>query len=69
MAARVSMARYAGRGFIEGQLEVEDLARVDLSVPDQLDQIGQEAAHRGGAAVQVDVGSEQLLAGQLRPRG
>ena len=33
--------------------------------PDQVDQLGQEPAHRGGAAVQVHVGEEQLLAGQL----
>src|SRR5215207_2729764 len=49
---------------VERQSEVEDLARVDLPVPDQLDQLGQEAAHGGGAAVQVHVGEEQLHAGQ-----
>src|SRR5205807_3386688 len=52
-------------GLVQGQGEVEDPARVDLAVPDQIDQFGQEAADRGGAAVQVDVGEEQLLAGQL----
>src|SRR4029079_12643730 len=41
--------------------EVEDLARVDLPVPDQLDQLGQEAAYRSGAAAQTDLRAEQLL--------
>jgi hypothetical protein len=55
----------AGEGLVEGEFEVEDLARVDLAVPDQLDELGQEAAHRGGAAVQVHVREEQFLARQL----
>jgi len=45
-----------------GQLQVEDLAGVDLPVPDQ---VGQEAAHRGGAAEQVDFGEEYLGAGNV----
>ena len=51
------------------QLEVEHLARIDLLADDEVDQFGQEAAHRGGAAVQVDAGEEQLLAGQLHVVG
>src|SRR6266571_2659032 len=50
---------------VERQGEVEDLAGVDLAVPDEVDQLGQEAAHRRGTAVQVDVGEEQLLSGEL----
>ena len=42
-------------GLLERQFEVEDLARVDLAVPDQVDQFGYEAAHRSGSAVQVHV--------------
>lgn len=36
-----------------GQREhgVEDFAGVDLAVPDQIDELGQEAAYRGGSAV------------------
>src|SRR5215207_10799635 len=52
-------------GLVERQLQVEDLAGVDAAVPDQVDQLRQEAAHRGRAAVQVHVGEEQLLSGQL----
>ena len=33
---------------LERQAEIEDLAWVDLAVPDQLGQLGQEAAHRRG---------------------
>src|SRR6266700_5183422 len=50
---------------LERQGQVEDLAGVDLAVPDEVDQLGQEAAHRCGTAVQVDVGEEHLLAGEL----
>src|SRR5919202_3716475 len=32
-------------GLLEGEDEVEDLAGVDLPVPDELDQVRQEAAH------------------------
>jgi hypothetical protein len=56
-------------GLLQREGQVEDLAGVDLSVPDQVDQFGQEAAHRCGPAVQVHVGEEQLLAGQLDPVG
>ena len=56
-------------GLVERELEVEDLAGVDRAVPDQVDQLGQEPAHRGGAAVQVDVGEEHLLTGQLHTMG
>src|SRR5207249_7163272 len=53
------------RDLVEGQGQVEDLAGIDLAVPDEVDQLGQEAADRRGTAVQVDVGEEQLLAGEL----
>src|SRR5205807_5546997 len=59
----------AGGCLLKGQFEVEDLARVDLAVPDQVDQLGQEPAHRGGTAVQVQMAEEQPIAGQLNPVG
>ena len=37
------------------QGQVEDLAGVDLSVPDQVDQFWQVIAHRGGATMQMNV--------------
>ena len=46
-------------------------ARVDLPAVDQVDQLGQEPAHRGGAAVQVyagDVG-RAVLQGEFLPLG
>ena len=49
-------------GLLERQLEVEDLARVDLAVPDKVDQLGQEATHRRGSAVQVGEAPEQVHA-------
>src|ERR671916_359154 len=48
-------------GLIERQGEVEDLAWVDLAVPDELDQLGQEPTHRGGAAEDLHLGEEQQL--------
>ena len=48
-------------GVVEGQGEVEDLAWVDGAVGDQVDELGQEAAHGGGAAVEVGVAEEQLV--------
>ena len=53
----------AGRCLVQRQLEVEHLAGVDPPVPDQVNELGQEPADRGGAAVQVDAGEEQLLDG------
>src|SRR5256886_993513 len=50
-----------------GQFHVEHLAGVDLPVPYEVDQRGQVAAHRGGTAVEVNVGEEQSLAVQLDP--
>jgi hypothetical protein len=41
----------AGGGFVKRQFEVEDLARFDLAIPDQVDQLGEKAAHWGGAPV------------------
>src|SRR5829696_6968254 len=49
------------RHLLERQVQVEDLAGVDLPVPDQLDKLGQEAPHRGGTAVQVHMREEELL--------
>src|SRR4051794_8684804 len=45
--------------------EVKDLAGVDLALPDEVDELGQEPADGRGAAVQVDSGEEQLVAGEL----
>src|SRR6266705_2081547 len=44
------------RDLVEGQGQVEDLAGIDVAVPDEVGQLGQEAAHRRGTAVQVDLG-------------
>jgi hypothetical protein len=52
-------------GLVERQGQVEDLAGLDLAVADQVDELGQEAAYRGGPAAHADVGVQQLLAGQL----
>jgi hypothetical protein len=41
-------------------LEVEDPARVDLAVPDEVDELGQEAAHRGRPSVNVRKAPEQV---------
>ena len=49
-----------GGGFVQRQLEVEDLARVDLALPDEVDELGQEAAHRRRAAVDVREAPEQV---------
>lgn len=46
----------AGRGLVQRELEAEHLAGVDLEVPNQVDELGQEPADRGEAAVQVDAG-------------
>src|SRR5689334_7573950 len=51
-------------GLIKREGEVEDLAGFDGPAHDQLDQLGQVLPDGGWAAVQVDVGEEQLLAGQ-----
>src|SRR3954471_24512733 len=51
-------------GLVQRQGEVEDAAGVDGAVADELDQVGQEAADRGGTAVQVHLGEDQLVAGQ-----
>src|SRR3954452_15175284 len=51
-------------GLVEGHGEVEDLAGVDLPIPDEIDERGQEAAHWGGCAVQVHAGEEKIRAGQ-----
>src|SRR3989440_7161813 len=50
-----------------GQFQVEHLAGVDLPVPYEVDQLGQVAAHRGGTAVEVNVGEDQSLAVKLDP--
>lgn len=58
---RSSIALVARRHLLKGQTEVEDVAGADLLVQHQLDQLRQKAAHRRGAAVQVDVSVEHLL--------
>src|SRR5204863_962855 len=50
---------------IQGQREIEDPPRVDLTVPDEVDQLGEEPAHWRWAAVQVRVAEEELVAGQV----
>lgn len=45
----------AGRGLLERQLEIEDPPRVDRATLDQVEQLGEETAHRRRIAVQVDV--------------
>src|ERR671914_402071 len=46
------------RHLLEWQGQVEDLAGVDLPVPDQVDKLGQEAPDRCGTAVQVHMREE-----------
>ncbi len=48
---------------VEREGEVEDLAGVDLAVPDELDEVGQVLPYGGGSAVDVDAGHEELVAG------
>src|SRR4051812_40781691 len=55
----------AGRGLVQRKLEVEHLAGVDLPVPNYVDELRQESADRGRAAMQVDAGEEQLRDGQF----
>src|SRR4029450_11316499 len=59
----------AGGRLLERKLEVEDPARVDLPVPDQVDQLRHESAHRGGSSVQVHMREEHFLTGQLHAMG
>src|SRR3954470_16656942 len=56
-------------GLVEGQGEVEDLPGVDLAVPDEVDEFGQEPANGRRAAVEVRVAEEQLVAGELHVVG
>src|SRR5258705_6209454 len=49
------------RHLIEGQRQVEDLARIDLPLPHEVDQLGKEAAHWRGTAMQMDVRVEELF--------
>src|SRR3954470_13919333 len=44
---------------IERQRKDEDLAGIDLAIPDEVDQVRQVPAHRRGTAVQTDVREEQ----------
>src|SRR4051812_15355497 len=52
-------------GLVEGQGEVEHDAGVDGAVPDQLDEPGEEPAHRCGPAVEVHGGEEEVATGEL----
>src|SRR5689334_15271835 len=49
-------------GPVDWQGKVEDLAGVDRAVPAELDQVGQEPAYRGRAAVH-EIGEERVWAG------
>src|SRR3954454_24031221 len=51
-------------GLLQRQVEGEDLAGFDLPIPDERDQLGQEAPHRGGPAVYVREAPEQVHAVQ-----
>src|SRR4051812_33775252 len=51
------------RRLVQREGEVEDLAGVDPAVPDEPDQLGQVVPDGSGAAVDVDAGHEQLVAG------
>src|SRR5205823_12638361 len=55
------------RHSVERQGQVEDLARIDLPVLYQVDQLGQIAAQRRGAAVEMNMREEQLLAVEMDP--
>src|SRR5438067_2133180 len=50
---------------IQWEREVEDLARVDLAVPYEVDQLREEPAHWRWATVQMRVTEEELVAGQV----
>jgi hypothetical protein len=54
IARRSSIADTLCR-LVERELEVEHLAWIYLAVPDEIDQLGQEAAHGGRAAVQTPI--------------
>src|SRR5713101_4517020 len=43
------------RHLVEGQSQIKHLAGIDLPLPHQVDQFGQEAAHWSGTAMQMDV--------------
>ena len=42
-------------------MEIENVPRIDLPLPQLLDQLGQIAPHRRGTALQMDMGKEQFL--------
>ena len=50
---------------IESERQVEHLPRIDFAAPHQVDQLGQVLPHWGGAAVEVHVLEEQVLAVQF----
>src|SRR3954447_22491265 len=50
-------------GVAEREIEVEDFSWVDLPVPDQVDQLRQEAAHWGRPAVEMREAPEHVHAG------
>src|SRR6266436_5171683 len=55
----------ACRDLVERQREIENLTRIYFSLPYQIDQFWQEAAHGGWAAVKVHMGVEQFLTAEL----
>src|SRR3954468_24191264 len=50
-------------GLAQRESEVDDLAGVDLAVPDQVDQLGEEPAHGCGATVEVGEAPEHVHSG------
>src|SRR5207253_2500665 len=57
------------RHLLQGQFQVENLAGMYLALPDSVNEVRQEAAHRCRAAMQMDFREEQLLAVQLHAVG
>src|SRR5256885_8085845 len=53
------------RDLIERQCQIEHLARIDLSVVDEFDQVWQETAHWSGSTVEVHVREKHLFTIEL----
>jgi len=49
------------RNFIEREDQIEHVPGIDPSIPNELDQVRKIPAHWSGAAMQADVGKEELL--------
>src|SRR6516162_9958101 len=50
---------------IQRQHQVEDLAGIDRSIQDKINQLGEKTSHWGGAAVEMNVTIEKLLSIQF----